>query len=107
MGMEGEWSTEPSLCGQLRNRGQVWLPSQPSSVLSAWLLAARFQVNRAFLASVPGLLQPPESSGSPSFPSHQPLMLPGIFLPGAIKGLCLGGRQWRGSGFSHLWLSEF
>lgn len=72
MGMEGEWSTEPSLCGQLRNRGQVWLPSQPSSVLSAWLLAARFRVNRAFLASIPGLLQPPESSGTFLSPATRP-----------------------------------
>lgn len=80
MSMGGKWITEPSLCGQLRNRGgQVWLPSRPSGVLSAWLLAARFWVNRACLASVPGLQQPPESSGSPSLPSHQPLTLPGLF----------------------------
>lgn len=87
--------------------GAGWLPSQPSSVLSAWLLAARFRVNRAYLATVPCLQQPPESSGSPSLPSHQPLMLPGVVLPGAIKGLCIGGRQWQGSGFSPLCLSDF
>lgn len=110
MSVEGDWSTELSLCGQLRNGGQVWLPSWPSSVLSALLLAARFWVNRAHLASIPGMQQPPESSGIPSLPSHPPLTLPGIVLTGAIKGLCIGGRQWRGSGqwwFSRLCLSDF
>ena len=93
MSTEGRISTEPSLCGQLRNGRQFWLPSQLSHVLSAWLLAAGFRVNGACLASVPGLQQPRESSGSPFLPSHQPLTLPVIVLTGAIKGLCLGGRQ--------------
>lgn len=79
MSMEGKWITEPSLCGQLRCGGQVCLPSRPSGILSSWLLAARFRVNRACLASVPSLQQPPESFGSPSLPSHQPLTLPGLF----------------------------
>lgn len=108
--MEGDWSTELSLCGQLGNGGQIWLPSRPSSVLSVSFLAARFWVNRACLAGIPGMQQPPESSGNPSLPSHPPLTLPGIVLLGAIKGLCVGGRQWRGCGqwwFSHLCLSDF
>lgn len=79
MSMEGKWITEPFLCGQLRSGGQVWLPCRPSGIFLSWLLAARFQVNRACLASVPSLQQPPKSSGSPSLPSHQPLTLPGLF----------------------------
>ena len=66
--MEGQGSTEPSLCGQLRNGGWFWLPSQSSSVLSAQLLAAKFRLNGACLASVPGLQQPPRKFWQPLSP---------------------------------------
>lgn len=58
--------------------GQDWPPSQPSSVLPAWLLAAEFGVSEACLASIQGLQQP-------VFPSHQPLTLPGDVPTGSIK----------------------
>ena len=53
MSVEGQGSTEPSLCGQLRNGGWFWLPSQSSSVLSAQLLAAKFRLNGACFGQCP------------------------------------------------------